>query len=109
MKNWHFFWLLPFVLLLLIVFNYIAAALGWPTYGFEILQKFFVGTVIWFACLATILMAMRLIFPWLYELIDSDFNIKNGWNALGDKEKVFVGVFLVYAFLETLSRIVAGI
>ena len=100
---------LPIALLALLVFNWLSNLFGWPVYGIEVLQKLFVGLVLFIAVIGLARIVFMAQFPQLYAFIDNDFNENNEWNALSKKEKTLVGLGLFALFCWLLSLLVASI
>lgn len=99
----------PIALVMLFIFNWVSNLFGWPVYGVEVLQKLFIGLVLFLVVIGLARVVFMLQFPQLYKFIDDDFNENKLWNVLTNKEKTLVGLGLFALFCWLLTQLVGSI
>jgi hypothetical protein len=99
----------PVALIMLLIFNLIGERLGWHLYGIEVLQKLFIGLVLFLAIVGLSRLVFRVQFPQLYQFISNDFDKENKWNALTNSQKTVAGLCIFLLFCLILALLVSNL
>jgi hypothetical protein len=100
---------IPIAFLMLWIFNAVGKRMGWALYGIEVIQKVFVGFVLFLVVIGLARLVFMFQFPNLYKYIDKDFNENELWDALDKKQKMLVGLGLFALFCLLLTLLTASV
>jgi len=109
MKKNSEFWTIPLTIVIFLLFSWLGEKAGLHVYGIEVLQKYLIAIVLFVLVIGSSRLVLKLTFPRLYKMIDSDLNITEKWNSLNDTQKTGAGLGLFALFCLVLAIIINGV